>query len=396
MSERIDNLPADAGGAAAASANEMVENLFGEGGGEDATVSSATPAATTTTTAEPADDGFLGGFERIEEAAPPPPLPAPADEPVPDHVVRKGDEAIKTWKQLRAELEAERLKALDIERDRQLKDQELSELKKKLESAPPAEEIEKLKKELDEKENFIGQVEITRSKIFQEQYDKPLNELFGKVVRKFMQSGHDQNASVELARKVFRPSMNSPQALEQALPDESAVTIGAVSSLLDDRDVLAAKRDEAINNWKQTREASAAEERRRASTEIGQQLTKVSEVALDSVVKDGSWLFKPGQDPQWNEGVEARKNAAIGYIRAGKPEDLARLVFEGIASPVYRKGYEQLKAKYDDLKSKYEAIAGRGRPSLSGHAPAPSGVPSRVAQAPASVGQAIDQLWAEN
>jgi hypothetical protein len=391
----IDTLPGDAGGAAARSMGAVVDDLF-SGDSGDAGQPAAQPAAPKPELPED-DPGNLGGFVPIDEAPPPEATkPEPSEDLVPEHVVRKGEEAIKTWKQLRGELEAERQKAADIERDRQLKDQELEELRKKIEAAPPAEEIEKLKKELEAKESFIGQIEVTQSKVFREQYDAPINELFGKVVRQFAKAGHDKDSALALARKVFRPGLNTPQALEQVVPDESAVTIGAISSLLEDREVLASKREQAIQNWRETREAAMVEERRRASTEIGQQLTRVSEVALDAVVKDGSWLFKPGQDPKWNEGVEARKSAAIGYIRAGKPEDLARLVFEGIASPVYRKGYEQLKAKYDELKGKYEAIANRGRPSLSGHAPAPAGVPSRVAQAPASVGEAVDRLWSED
>ena len=397
----IDNLPADAGGAAAATAGEFIDSMFG--GGVDADPGEAAPQAPQAS-GGPApeteeDPGFLGGFKPIDpapEKPAAPPLPPVVDEVVPDHVVRKGADAIKTWKDLRAKVDESERRAADIERDRLLKEQELEELKKKLESAPSAEEIEALKRQLQEKEDFIGQVDVTRSKVFQETYNRPLDELFAKTVRTLEKTGHDHDSSLALARKVFRPGMNDAQKLEQELPDEPATTIGSLMAILDDRDVFAQKRDEAIANWRQTAEASRLEEQRRTSTEIGQQLTRVAEQAFDAVSKDGSWLYQRGQDPKWNEGVEARRNAAIGYIRAGKPEDLARLVFEGIASPVYRKGYEQLKAKYDELKGKYEAIANRGRPSLSGHAPAPADVPSRVAQAPASVGQAVDQLWAEN
>ena len=111
------------------------------------------------------------------------------------------------------------------------------------------------------------------------------------------------------------------------------------------------------------------EEARRTSSEIGAQLTRVAQSGFESATKDGSWLYKEGSDEKWNAAVKARKDAAMGYLRAGKPEDLARLVAEGIVSPVYRKSYEQLKVAYDDLKAKYEGGITR-RPSLSGRAPA--------------------------
>ena len=388
MTQDIDTAGASAGAAAAESAGDFIEDMFSE----------ASPA-----TPPPADDPPPPSDEPVVDpiadplpvAPPAGPLPVKADEVVPDHVVRKGDKAIATWKQMRAELEAAEQRAADIERDRLLKEQELDELKKKLENAPPEEKLKDLEKKLQDAEDYIGRVDLTQSRTFQEQYDAPLNELFGKVVRTFMKSGSEQQAAIELARKVFRPGMSDPAKLEEVLSDMPAVVIGSVATLLEDREVLAAKRDEAIQNWRQTKEASDLEDRRRTSSEVGQLLTKAAESAFDAVVKDGSWLFKPGQDPKWNEGVEARRNATLGYLRAGKPEDLARLVAEGIASPVYRKSYEQLKARYDDLSAKYAAITTRGRPGLSQHSPG-GGAPAPAAAGPVTLEGTVDSIWKDD
>ena len=87
--------------------------------------------------------------------------------------------------------------------------------------------------------------------------------------------------------------------------------------------------------------------------------------------------------------MQARRAAVLGYLRAGKPEDIARLVAEGIASPVYRKGYEQLRVAYDDLKSKYDAMVS-SRPGLRNRAPAPDGAPAPAAR-PRNMDEFLEQ-----
>ena len=384
----VDTLGASAGAAAAESAGEFVEQMFGH------EVPDEVPPPTAAEEPQGGDEPPAPSTEEspeLPDPLAPQPLPIKADETVPDHVVRKGDKAIATWKQMRAELDAAEQRASDIERDRLLKDQELEELKKKLETAPPEAKVKELETKLQDAEDYIGRLDLTQSKVFQEQYDAPLNELFGKVVRTFMKSGSDQQSAIDLARKVFRPGMSDPAKLEPILSEFPAVVTGAVSAILEDREILSSKRDEAIQNWRQSKEASDMEERRRTSTEVGQQLTRAADVAFEAVVKDGSWLFKPGQDPKWNEGVEVRKNAALGYLRAGKPEDIARLVMEGIASPTYRKSYEQLKVRYDSVVAQLDAVT-KGRPGLAQRASS-SPVASPAAEGPKTPGSVVDEVW---
>jgi hypothetical protein len=385
-----DTLPNDAGSAALPSAMDFFNSLD-----EPQPDTPAAPPAPVDPPS-PTDDFMPIDPPRPQDPPKPgDPLPIQDEEPVPDHVTRKGAEAVTTWKAARQEAKDLKRRLEDVERDREIKLVELEELKKKLEGAPPEDKLKELEEQVQKYEDQLGQIDITRSKTFQRQYDQPLHELFGKVVRTLQKTGIDERAAIEKARTIFRPGMENPSNLERALPDESSVVIGALSTLLEDREMLAVKRDEAIQNWRQTREASEMEERRQAATEIGEQLTRVSKSALDQVSKDGSWLFKEGQDPEWNKGVQARKDAVLGYLRAGKPEELARLVAEGIASPVYRKGYEQLKAAYDELKAKHEAVVGR-RPGLENRSPADYSGRAPVAEMPKTVDGMVDRLWSED
>ena len=122
---KVDVAGASAGAAAADAAGEFIENLYSEAADAGAPAE-ADPAAggdAGSGAPQPGDEGFLGGFQAIQDEPPPEPaapLPIKGDEAVPDHVVRKGEEAIRTWKQLRAELESERQKVADVERDRLL------------------------------------------------------------------------------------------------------------------------------------------------------------------------------------------------------------------------------------------------------------------------------------
>ena len=375
--EQPDLTPNSAGDAAKISANSFIDEAWG-----DPPLQDDPPAE------QPVEQPVEQPLEEGPIDSPPEDLTG-----VPDHVVRKGEKSITTWKQLRAERDELERKVVDTERDRLLKEQELAELKEKLEKVPSEEELEKLKEELETTKSRLSQVDLAGTPEFQEQFDKPINELFGRVVQKLMQAGHEEKEALSLARKVFRPGVTSPQSIEEVLPDESSVVVGALSALLENRDPLLQKREEALKEHQQTMEALQLERNRKASMDISAQLTQVAEKAFEDVGKGGSWLFVKGADEKWNEGVEARRNAALGYLRAGKPEVLARLIFEGIASPVYRKSFEKVKADLDDLRKKYEAVTSR-RPGLEARAPARPGEDPPEA-APTTVGGIVDRVWGE-
>ena len=385
--EQPDLTPNSAGDAAKISANSFIDEAWG-----DQPLQDDPPAE------QPAEQPIEQPPTEEQPVEQPPeegPIGSPPEDltGVPEHVVRKGEKSITTWRQLRAERDEFARKVVDTERDRLLKEQELAELKEKLEKVPSEEELEKLKEELATAKSRLSQVDLAGTPEFQEQFDKPINELFGRVVQKLMQAGHEEKEALSMARKVFRPGVTSPQSIEEVLPDESSVVVGALSALLESRDPLLQKREEALKEHQQTMEALQLERNRKASMDISAQLTRVAEKAFEEVGKGGSWLFVKGADEKWNEGVEARRNAALGYLRAGKPDVLARLIFEGIASPVYRKSFEKVKADLDDLRKKYEAVISR-RPGLEARAPARPGEDPPEA-APTTVGGIVDQVWSE-
>ena len=347
---------------------------------------------------EPAGGSPLADFEmpgaapKLEDPPPPPAPPANDIAGIPDHVVRKGEAAITGWKQLRAELEAERKAKADIDRDRELKDLRIKELEEQIAKVPKQEELEAARKRAAELEDTLGQIEITRSERFKELYDKPINEVFGKVVRQFIKGGATQEQAIAKARSVFKPGMQDPQALSAALEDESSLVVGAVSALLDEREVLAQRRDEAIQNWQQERAAGEQDRIRRDAATISDQLTKAAESGFSRAVKEGSFLFQEGADPKWNEGVKTRRDAVMGFIRGGRPDELAYLVAEGVASPVYRNAYARVKAENEDLKAQLAAISGVRPGTGAGSRPA-AAVPASSPPVPATANEFIDLTW---
>ena len=368
----------------------MFENLDSGGG------SSAPPPAPPPPPPPPA-----APFEDIEPPAPgakPSDLPPPAApdlEGIPDHVVRKGEAAITGWKQLRAADEAKAKRIADMVRDQEMKELEIQELKDKLTKVPKPEDLEAANKRATEFEETLGRIDVTQSPRFKELYDKPIGEVFGKVVRQFIKAGDSQEAAVEKARRVFKPGMQDPQALSQVLDGESSLVVGAVSALLDEREQLAQRRDEAVQNWRQERAADDQDRVRREAATISDQLTKAATAGFQRAAKEGSFLFQEGEDPKWNEGVKTRRDAVMGFIRGGKPEELAYLVAEGVASPVYRNAYARMKAENDDLKAQLASISGV-RPGMgAGSVPGTGAPPAQVAP-PATVNEAIDQIWAED
>ena len=396
----IDLSGSDAGSAAAAAAAGKIEELFG-----DAPPAPAAPRKPAASAVPPTPAAEEYEVEEEPEAAPPqvtaqdePPetvLP-PREEPeVPAHVARKGTKSIETWKALHAELDTREAEVADLQKDRELKDQKIAELEKKLAEAPPEDEVKALRQKLKDQEDEIGRGDITKTKAFQAKYDAPLQQTFAKLVATFKKFGQNEQQSVALARAVFRPGMNDPSVLERALPgDSSGVLVGAVSAILDDREALVAQRETALRDWQATRSELESEESRRMISENSAVLTRASEAAFDTIVKEGSWLYKRGQDPKWNEGVEARRAAAVGYLRDGKPEDIARLVFDGVAAPTYRKMYEQQKGRADDLQAKLTEISTRGRPGLTPRTPETPPGPRQEKPA-GNMSEFIDREWEE-
>ena len=363
---------------------------------------------------DPGGGAPLAGFSRPDapvpqpddglpaDAAPPMPQPDLTDPPppeppdtadIPDHVVRKGDKAIATWKQLNAELAAYKSRVSEIEQDRELKDAQLKELQEKLESGPKPEDVEAIKKRVEELEDELGKIDISRSSRFQELYDKPIGDVFGKIVHQFVKAGHTQETAVQKARSVFKPGLQDPQALTQVLEDESSLTVGAVSALLDEREMLVQRRADALENWRQEQAAGAEDNKRREAATISEQLNKHAAAGFDRALKEGSWLYKDGTDDRWNEGVKARRDAVMGFIRGGKPDELAYLVAEGVASPTYRQLANRYKAEADDLRSQLERIGGN-RPGVGGSSAPPSSGAPTAPEAPKDFRGFIDQEWA--
>ena len=327
-----------------------------------------------------------------------PPASPPGAQPVvdvPDHVVRKGDKAIATWKQLYAELDSYKSKVVEIEQDRELKDARLRELEEQLGKAPKEADLEAARKRAAELEDELGKIDVARSPRFQEMYEKPIRELFGKVVQQFMKAGHPQELAVQKARLVFKPGMQDPQALAQVLEDESSLVVGAVSALLDEREVLAQRREDALENWRQEQAAGAEDMKRREAATISEQLNKHAAAGFGRALKEGSWLYKEGVDDNWNNGVKARKDAVMGFIRGGKPDELAYLVAEGVAAPTYRQLANRYKAEADDLRDQLARVGGN-RPGI-GYSSAPPAASGAAPQqpAPTSFRDVIDREWSD-
>ena len=321
--------------------------------------------------------------------------PEPARKPqdtqsIPDHVVRKGDKAIETWKGLHAEVDSAKARIIEIERDRELKDAKIAELEEAMKTAPKKEDIEAERKRALELEDTLGKIDVTKSKRFQELYDKPIASVFSKVVQQFMKAGRTQDQAVEKARRIFKPGMQDPRALSAELDDESSLVVGAVSALLDEREQLAQRREDALQNWRQEQAAEAEDRTRRDAASVSELLTKAATTGFDRALGEGSWLFREGEDPKWNAGVKARKDAVLGFMRGGKPEELAYLVAEGVAAPVYRKAYERAKAEVEDLRSQL-ASTGRLRPGVGDSRP--QGQPQAAPSRPATLSEAVDNEW---
>lgn len=268
------------------------------------------------------------------------------DEPMPDEVRRSAKRAQDAW--TAAKREAKQYK------------KELEELKKQATTPQNTQEIDQLRKQLQEAEERIGQIDITNSSSFKRQYEAPINDIYRESVQELVKAGHDSEEAQQRIRALINPETTSEMMAEQ-LSDLPSLLQGVLYTQANKMRDMQSRRMQAIKDWRNTRSAVREEEQRQSEAIHQQLLVENVSNAIDTLRQEGSFLYaKSETDDNWNKAVETRIEAARG-IMTGSPDVVAKYVADGVAAKTYRQLFLKERANVAKLRQDLQNLMG-GRP----------------------------------
>lgn len=293
------------------------------------------------------------------------------DEVMPDEVRKSPKRAQDAW--TAAKREAKQYK------------KELDELRQKAQTPQNTEDIDSLKKQLQEAEDRLGQLDITNSTTFKRQYEAPINDIYRESVQSLVKAGHDVEEAQQRVRALINPNTTQEMMAEQ-LSDLPTLMQGVLYTHANKMRELQSLRSKAIQDWRSTQAAVREEEQRQSESIHKQLLMQNIDSAVDRLRQEGSFLFaRSNTDDTWNRAVETRIEATRG-IMSGPPDILAKYVADGVAAKTYRQLFIKERINASKLRQDLANVMG-GRPVIGRDPSAATAAPAprdRQAQNPDS------------
>jgi hypothetical protein len=230
---------------------------------------------------------------------------------------------------------------------------------------PEVSEIAELKQKLEQAEDKIGQLDVTQSRLFKEQFTNKLDSSFLRGVKYLESAGKDSNSANAIMAKLVQPGLKYNE-IQELLSDEPVAVQGAIFQLVSDIQEVRAHSEEAKKNWRATQAADQEENRRVSVAELSKSIVADTSEAIEQVKQEGSWLFAPSAtDQNWNNQISNLSKQIHGILRLSvdKPKVIAKYVAEGIVAPIYRKLYEHERERVRSLEEDITKQQ-KSRPSL--------------------------------
>lgn len=288
------------------------------------------------------------------EPAEPAASAAPAEPEPPE--VKSDKKAANAWTNIKRENKAlkDELAVAKAEQDT---------LKQRLESVVSVEEVAKLKTQLEDYENRLGQLDVTQSKAFQERYDIPLQTLFLKGVAMLQRGGRDQAAAQKIMTEILQAGGAADKVAELLSDDPGPVQAAVFQQVVDIGD-LVKKRTEAVADWKGTKSMLKDSDGRRMTADLAKQVVQDTDDAAHQLVAERSWIFnESATNADWNVARDGYVRAARRILTEGNSKELAKYVLEGVAASYYRKWGEVEHQRANQLEAELKARV-RTRPGL--------------------------------
>lgn len=225
------------------------------------------------------------------------------------------------------------------------------------------EEIEAYKEKVEKLETDIGQLDLTKSPAFREQYDDKVNQIGTKMAKLLIEEGLGQDEAVQFVRQVI--AEQRPSAREQLINDMAPGLSGTLAALGLQADEVAQARAAALANWKETAAAMEETSIRKQTAQLSEKVEEYTQSALEEAKKLGNPYYMEGKTEAWNAQVQKRKEALKGILLSGDMEKVAALVAEGLTAADLRGRYAKLLKDKRDVDAELSSVL-KGSPNLSG------------------------------
>jgi len=259
-----------------------------------------------------------------------------AGDDMPDDLLKEEDTDKVFKKDIKAKDAFLKERAYNKSLREQLKQAQSELMAAKSDSVDPAEvskfkeEIESYKEKVEKLEADIGQLDLTKSPAFREQYDDKINQIGTKMVNLLTQEGVDQDESVQFVRRVI--AEQRPSAREQLINDMAPGLSGTLAALGLQADEVVQARAVALQNWKETAAAMEETSIRKQTAQLSEKVEEYTQSALEEAKKLGNPYYMEGKTEEWNAQVQKRKEALKGILLSGDMGKVASLVAEGLTA----------------------------------------------------------------
>ena len=213
-------------------------------------------------------------------------------------------------------------------------------------------------KELEEK---LGQLDLEQSPAFREKYDAPLNAVSAEIAKTLVANGYQPQQADDLARQVVLAKDVAAVSSLPGMAELPSTVQGMIMYKFNEADGLWAQRDQALAEWRSTREGlqqtatreDAVVSAQRRAELVGTGIDRVSKVAPDFI-----W-----NDPEFAEFRKTEVEKVKAWYGQAPEDQIAAAAVEGaLVAPFAYRLVKGLMDKVMELQGALDAHHRIGNP----------------------------------
>lgn len=343
-----------------------------------------------------------------QPAPPEPPKPKPVEEDIipeevlaPSELKAKPDDLLPLPDQsddtvpasARPVIERYAFESREQKRLRVAAEEELSRVKAERQNTPAdTGEAEALKTRVQELENEIGRIDLSRSPAFREQYEGPLQQVENTAFTVLTRAGVDEaDARSVLAQVWGTQNLREREVAFDSLDtDVSPAVVGSIIQMSVQYDQARETRDKALEEWKTSRAAVEERATREKQAKDTRSVQDITTKAFERVREENNPFYRTTEgNQQWNDVVAHYQDASVGVLKRNDPVEIASLVAHGLTHARLLSMYSQERSRRLALES--ESMGESPASPASGRPTNPA--PRSGGSAPQTTAGVLNQLF---
>lgn len=229
-----------------------------------------------------------------------------------------------------------------------------------LKNRVPEEQLLEYKKQIEALEEKVGKYDLSATSAFRKKYDQPLNHKLQRAQKVLMES--EGVSETDAQSVVRRAAQMNPKDMNRYLMDEAPSVHAMLALMVREAQEIGLNRQEALEEWRATREAIKDSEERTQQVQSVQQLESTLGNVFTELTTIGNVFYKPSGKSDmhakaWNDQIELRKQAVKRILLDRDPQDIARYVAEGFTARDARAHTQQLMQENAKLKEQLKGMS---------------------------------------